>query len=85
MMVESARMELGALYGMVDPALDRQHTLAIHKAYQKWVYQQSRLKKEAAERFWIRAKGCAALVSAFGGGSVVGAVVTLLIEHRLLA
>ncbi len=58
-----------------------QHKLAVREADNKWQIQKSVLKTEAANRFWLWARGVAVLVSAFGGGSVV----TLLVEHLLLA
>ena len=62
-------------------ALDRQHSLAVQEAHNRWEIQQSRLRNEAAERFFLIAKGWAMLLAAAGGGSVI----TLLVEHVLLA
>lgn len=83
-MVRTAARELVGLHG-VDAGLVRQHRLAAQEADNKWQAQQSQRKNEAAQRFRIRAKGCAALASALGGGYVVGTVATLVIEHLLLA
>lgn len=60
--------------------LDRQHALAVQEAHNKWQLQQSRLRNEAANRFFVIAKGWAMLLAAAGGGSVI----TLLVEHVLL-
>ena len=73
------------LYGIVNPSLDRQHRFVMLESANKWEAEQSRLATEKAHRFGIRAKGWAALIGAFGGGSFTGAVVTLLVEHLLLA
>lgn len=76
-MVRMASRELLFRFGMIDEALERQHRLAVQEADNKWQALQSRLKTEAAERFWIWAKGGAALLAAAGGGSVV----TLIIQR----
>ena len=80
-MVRVASRELRYLHGKVKPSLDIQHVLAVQAAAIKWNAEQSRLQTEKAHRFGIRAKGWAALGSAFGGGSIA----TLLVEHLLLA
>ncbi len=79
-MVGWAGQELSIRYGVIDEALDRQHIAAAYAANSKYETQQSTLKTEAAQRFWIFARGWAVLISAVGGGSVV----TLLVEHVLL-
>jgi hypothetical protein len=76
-MVRSASRELYFPGGTVDPAIDRQHITAAYEAHRKWKSEQSRLAAEAADRFWVRAKGWAALIAAAGGGSVV----TLIIQR----
>ena len=80
-MVRVAFRELRYLHGKVNPSLLRQHVLAVRAAANKWEAEQSRLATEKANRFFTIAKGLAALGSAFGGGSIV----TLLVEHLLLA
>lgn len=80
-MVSMASQELSILYGIMDQALDRQHRLAVQEADNKWQTLQSRLKTEAAKQFQVRAIGWAALGTAFGLGSVL----TLVVQHLLLA
>lgn len=79
-MVRWASMEQHIRYGEFDSALVMQHRLAVQEAANKWQAQQSQRKNEAAQRFFVRAKGWATLGFAFGGGSVI----TLVIEHLLL-
>ena len=76
-MVRSASTELYVLSGTVDQSIQRQHITAVYEAHRKWKTEQSRLATEAADRFWVRAKGLAALIIAAGGGSVV----TLIIQR----
>ena len=79
-MVRWASMEQHIRYGEFDSALVMQHRLVVQEAANKWQAQQSQRKNEAAQRFFVRAKGWATLGFAFGGGSAI----TLVIEHLLL-
>ena len=80
-MVRMAAREMSVSRGGLDTASLIRRRLAAQEADNKWQIQKSVLKTEAANRFWLWAKGVAVLVSAFGGGSVV----TLFVEHLLLA
>ena len=79
-MVRWASMEQQVRFLEFDTMLFWQHRLAVQEADNKWQTQQSQLKNEAAQRFFLSAKGWAILGFAFGGGSAI----TLVIEHLLL-
>ena len=69
------------VWASVDLTFIRRQFFAAQEADNKWQKLQSERDTEKANRFWIRARGWARLAAAFGGGSMV----TLVIEHLLLA